>query len=156
MWFLSEAHFEILRSPLRSWNQNESVGGIIFWFQIPDGSVHKMRQQSNWQFTNCLEKCDFEQTTPNMGILYTIGNDFSPRLTIWSSYLKIKPRLTGSTVKVLSIRLRKRVLKSGHFFCKPRVPLRSWDQKEPYGAKNHCQRWPEIVVGYCSTAASHA
>ena len=31
--------------------------------------------------------------TPNIGILYTIGNEFSPQLTIWDSYLKIRPCL---------------------------------------------------------------
>ena len=30
MWFLMDAHFEILRSPLRSWRQNESIAGLIF------------------------------------------------------------------------------------------------------------------------------
>ena len=37
----------------------------------------------------------FEQTTLNIGILYTVGNDFSPRLTIWGCYLEIRHRLAG-------------------------------------------------------------
>ena len=93
MLFLIEAHFKSLRPPLRLWLLNESVSGLIFWFWFPVGSARKTRQLSNWQFTNCLDERDFEQTTPNIGILYTVGNDFSPQLAIWDSYLKIKPRL---------------------------------------------------------------
>ena len=33
-----------------------------------------------------------------------------------------------------------------HFRREPRVLLRSWDRKEPHGAKNHRQRWPEVAV----------
>ena len=60
IWFLTEAPFKILMSPLRSWLWNESVGGLVFWFRVPVGPARKTRQQSNWQFTNCLEKHDFE------------------------------------------------------------------------------------------------
>ena len=31
--------------------------------------------------------------SPKIGILYTVGNDFLPQLTIWGTYLKIRPRL---------------------------------------------------------------
>ena len=93
MWFLTEACFKILRLPLLSWRRNESVSGLIFWFRVLVGPACKTRQQSNWQFTNCRGKRDFEQTTPNIGILYTVENNFSSRLTIWGFYLKTKPRL---------------------------------------------------------------
>ena len=59
MWFLTEARFEILRPLLHSWHWNEFVGGLSFWFRVPIGLAHETRQQSNWQFTNYLEKMWF-------------------------------------------------------------------------------------------------
>ena len=91
MWFLTESHFKIVRPPLCSWHQSESLSGLIFLFWVSVGPTRKTRQQSNWQFTNCLEERDFEQMTTNIGILYAVGNNFSPQLTIWDSYLKVKP-----------------------------------------------------------------
>ena len=82
-WFLMKARFEFLSPPLSSWCRNEFVGGLGIWFRVPIVPARKIRQHSNWQLTNCLEKRDFKQTTPNTGILYTVGNDFSPRLIIW-------------------------------------------------------------------------
>ena len=57
-------------------------------------SLHAKRDNSQIDnFTNCLVKCDFQQTTPNIGILYIIGNNFLSRLTMWDSYLKIRSHL---------------------------------------------------------------
>ena len=84
---------EILRRPLRSWHRNVSIGNLIYWFRVPVNPARKTRQQLNWQFTNCLEKHDLEQTTLNIDILYIFENHFLPWLTMWDSYLKIRPRL---------------------------------------------------------------
>ena len=83
----------MLRPPLNSWRRDKSVEGLGFWFWVPIGSARKTRQQSNWQFINCLVKRDFTQATPNISILYTVGNHFSPWLTMWDSYLKTRSRL---------------------------------------------------------------
>ena len=91
--FLTEARFEILRLSLRLWRRKESVGGLSFWFRVLSGPTRKTRQPSNWQFTNCIKKRDFKQTTPNIGVLYIIGDGFLPRLIIWDCYLEIRPRL---------------------------------------------------------------
>ena len=44
-------------------------------------------------FTVFLKKREFLQMTPNIGILNTIGNYFSPRVWIRDRYLKIMLRL---------------------------------------------------------------
>ena len=93
MLFLLEAHFKILRLPLCLWCQNKSVHDLDFWFRVPIGPARKMIQLKTSIFTILLEKCNFEQTTPNIDILYIVGNHFSPWLIIWDSYLKIRSHL---------------------------------------------------------------
>ena len=111
-----EAHFEISRPPLDLWHQNESRGGLDSWFWALIGLAHKMRQRLNWQFTDCLEKHDFLQTTPIIGILYTVGNHFSPRVWIWDSYLKIRLRLARINYQSFFILHGKACRRSGTFF----------------------------------------
>ena len=101
-----------------------------------------MRQDPNWQFTNYFEKCAFEQTTPNIVTLYIFRNHFSLRLTMWDSYLV----WFSSTVKVLTIRLEKHVLKSDHFHHERTVPLWSWGWKELAWAESFHLKWPEPGV----------
>ena len=39
--------------------------------------LHVKQDKTKLQFTDCIEKRDFLQMTPNIDILYTVGNHFS-------------------------------------------------------------------------------
>ena len=65
-----EARLTNLRLPLDSWHQNKFGGGFRSQFQVSVGPRRKTRQRLNWQFTDCLEKHDFLQMTPNIGNIY--------------------------------------------------------------------------------------
>ena len=62
-----------------------------------------------------LEKYDFLQNTPNIGILYTIGNHFSSRLWIRDLYLKIRLCLAQIQWQSFAISHGKACRQSGHF-----------------------------------------
>ena len=84
-------------------------------------------KQDNSQIDNLLivsKERDFEQTTPNIGILYTVEYDFSSGLIIRDCYLEISLVWLDSTVKVLIVSLEKRDCKFGHFHHKLKVLLR--------------------------------
>ena len=65
-------------------------GWSRFLISSPGWPCTQNKAQLNWRFTDCLKKRDFLQTNQNIGILYTIGNHFSSRLTIQDHYLKIR------------------------------------------------------------------
>ena len=83
------------------WHQNELESGLSSWFWVSVGPTCKTRQRLNWQFIDYLEKRDFLQMTPNISILYTVENNFSPWVWIRDHYLKIRFHLAQSIGKVL-------------------------------------------------------
>ena len=89
-------------------------------------------------FTNYLEKRDFLQTILNIGILYTVGNNFSPRVWIWDRYLKIRLRLAKIIWQSLSLLHRNVCRRSGHFRREWRIPLWRRGQEELVETKNCC------------------
>ena len=113
MWFLTEAHFEILIFPLDSWPWNES--GVISDFDFEsrlslDAKRCKLKLTVS---TVCLKKCNILQTKPNIGNIYIKLKNFSPRVWIRDRYLKIRPHL--EYIKVWSfVCMRKRANFSGN------------------------------------------
>ena len=81
-------------------------------------ALHVKRGKTfNYQFTDCLKKCDFLWTTSNIETLYTIGKHFSPRVGIRDSYLKIRlflARINWQSFLFMHEKVRRR---SGHFHC---------------------------------------
>ena len=99
----------------------------------------------NWQFTDCLEKLDFFQKNPNIGILYTVGNHFLSWLTIQDRYLKIRLRLAQTNYQSFVNLYRNTCRQSRHFRLEWRVPLRRGSWEEFIWAKSCRWKWPETV-----------
>ena len=116
----------LISSPGWSYLQNEAqLNGIFYSFS-----------QKKWHFL---------QTNPNIGILYTIGNHFSPWLTIRDRYLKIWLRLARinyqSFVNLYGIMCHQ----PRHFRHEWRVPLRWEGHKELIYTHRRWWGWPETA-----------
>ena len=109
MWFLMKARFEIVRLPLDLWHWNESKNGLYSWFWVPVGPTHKMREKLNWQFTICLEKCDFfANDSKYRHIIYCWKSFFATNMDS-RSCLKIRLRLARIYSQSFSISHKKSV-----------------------------------------------
>ena len=84
--------------------------------------------------------------TPNLGILYTVRNDFLPRLTIVNCYLEIRPCLAQIICKVSTVCLEKSDSESGHFRIKLKAPSRREWHRELNDTKKEQWKWPENGV----------
>ena len=146
MCFLTKAHFKVLRSPLLFWRWNESVGGLSDFESRLAPHVKWCKIQIGILFTVNLVKFDLLQMIPNLGILYTVRNDFSPWLTIQDCYLEIRPCLAQIICKFLTVCLEKLDSESGHFRYKPKAPSwREW-HRELNDTKKEQWKWPENGV----------
>ena len=121
------------------------------WSQIlissPGWPCTQNETRLNWQFTNCLEKCDFLQTNPNIGILYTHGNHFSPRLTIRDRCLKIRVRLARINRQSFANLYRNVCQQSGHFRREWRAPLQRGAREGLVGTLKW--QWAWLETAFC-------
>ena len=119
-----------------------------FWILIPSpvSSAHKMRQTLTVNFIVYLEKCNFLQTTSNIGKLYIVEKYFSSWVWIRNRYLKIRLRLAQINLQSLSFLHGNACLWSGHFLLERRIPFWRGGRGECVGTLNRWWRWPERVV----------
>ena len=152
-WFLMKVHFEILRPPLDLWRRNESGVWSQFLILSLGWSYKQNEAQLHWQFTDCLKKSDFLQTNLNIGILYTIGNHFSPRLIILDFYLKIRLRLARIICQSFVI-LHEKVCQQFRYFChEGEVSLRRGGHKELFCTQRQWWGWSETSLQHREATA---
>ena len=108
----------------------------------------------NWQFTNCIKKCDFLQTNPNKGILYIVGNHFLPRLKIRDHYLKIRLRLAWINCQSFANLYKNACRRSEHFRREWSIPLWKGGQRELFYTLRRWWGWLETMFCCGSTLAA--
>ena len=83
------------------------------------------------------------QTTPNICILYIVGNHFSPWLTIQDHYLKIRLHLIRINYQSFVNLYGNACLQSVHFRLKWRKPVRRGGREELVGTLKWQWGWSE-------------
>ena len=82
------------------------------------------------------------QTTLNIGILYTVGKNFSPLVWIRDHYLKIKLYLAQVSCQSFTVSHGKACWRSGHFSSQRRVASWIITCAEHDGMQDRHKKWP--------------